>query len=298
MIRLCRIARCGLALALLWLGSLVPAFAGDPATGGPETWRNLPWHLADVHHSMPPVGSVNSIEVTIDIEGRIEPADNVYISAMWGTLNGEGFYFGFLSNLYDYKTRKGVGRGVLFSRWGKGTLEEIRPAPGGFAYIGEAATSGEGDFASVRHAFDWQPGRYTFAMRTRKKAISDPENTTWVDLLLYTHATQTWHDMGGLRFPARTLKLGRVLVSFVEIYKDREKKIRDFPIALPNATVTLDLPIVNRRTEPISSKLIYATDVPIIVEATESYGVTRVTFDNAAYSRKRGLATPQTVPAQ
>jgi hypothetical protein len=264
-----------------------PVPAAD-ASAGPDAWRKLPWHLVDIHHRMPPLGRVDSIEITLDIEGDIRPADHVYIGAAWGKLNGKGVYFGLLSNLFDPRKKTTVGHGVIFSRWGKAVAGDIRAAPGSIPVVGEAATSGEGDFASVRQPFAWGPGRYTFAVRSRPAARG--ETGSWMDLLVFEHAAQQWRDIGGLRFPDETLKLGKLLVSFVEIYRDRRKGVRDFPEALPDAAVTLDVPVVNRRYEPVTTKAVFTKTVPRIVDVSETFGVTRVSFDDAAYQRLRGAA--------
>lgn len=276
-------------LCLTLVAVVVAIASPGQADGGPDSWRRLPWHLVDIHHRLPPLGPVDSIEITLQIDGEIRPADHVYIGAAWGKLNGEGLYFGFLSNMFDPRAKQSVGRGIIFSRWGKAVAGDIRTSmPRAIPFVGEAATSGEGDFASIRQPYDWQPGRYTFAIRSRAADVT--ENGSWMDLLLYEHETKTWRDVGGLRFPDETLKLGKLLVSFVEIYRERGKKPRDFPAVLPKATVTFDVPAVNRRFEPITTKPVFMKTVPRIVAVEENFGVTRVTFDDAAYQRLRDAA--------
>ena len=237
------------------------------AEAPPKAWKPLPWHLIDYYHRFPDTGTFRAIEIDLTLKGQVPKETYLYVSPLWGRFGNKGFYFGFLSDMYDPKAKTNIGRGIIFSRWGLGSHEDARPTRDAQSFIGKKATSGEGDFVSIRKPFHWTEGRYTFLMRARHPDRSS--TGTWVDLLILEHASGKWIDAGGLRFRKQELRLRNQLASFVEIFAKRGRSRRHFPKSLPNLTVSLSPPLVNGTYEPISNRVRFGKKVPRLVEVED-----------------------------
>lgn len=258
-------------LALALFACLPIGVAADVSA---PKWRALPWHLVDVYHRYPDTGTFRSVEVDMELSGQVPGGSFLYLSPLWGKFGDTGFYFGFVSDLYSRQQKRIVGKGMIFSRWGAGTLDDARLPTTSWGFIGEKETSGEGDFVSVRQPFSWSEGRYTFVMRKRRPTPSG--GASWLDLLIFEHQTGKWFDGGGLRFRNPSLKLKPTLVNFVEVFAPWGKGRWAFPTSLPNLTVTMGPPLINGIYEPVSSRRKRNPSVPPLVELSDVGGELRV----------------------
>ena len=114
-----------------------------------------PWHLADVWWSFESATPhFDSLDLDVRIDRDVPETVNLYIAPCGlGELSGIKFYGGLQSNINGWQsrtnqTRVHLGRGGIFSRWGKGKLS-VRQARGADDSHYEAAGY-EGDFVSVR----------------------------------------------------------------------------------------------------------------------------------------------------
>ncbi len=235
-------------------------------------WRPLPWHLVDYFHRLPPTGPFQSLEITTQLEGDADRGANLYISPLWGQINETGFYFGFLSDLYDPRQRKSVGKGLIFSRWGKSTKGDTSVTGPGWAYIGEKETSGEGDFASIRLPYPWGPGLYSFNLHQRKPSGAASDHA-WFELTVLEHRTKQKTQFGALKFYGERFTLSSKVISFIEIYADRKKGKYIFPSELPNINILFGLPLVNKRYSAVSSRPVYGKDIPRLTLSTTENAV-------------------------
>ncbi len=251
------------AFQCLWLSIalLLAPVGGANADILAAPWRALPWHLVDYHHKFPPTGIFRSLSMDMTLRGRVDPGASLYLSPLWGKLDETGFYFGFVSDLSGPRGRRLVGKGLLFSRWGKGRKSDTRTPDGAWAYIGDKRTSGEGDFVSVRRAFEWGQGRYSFKLTARP----DPA-ATWVDLAIIEHRTGARIDGGGLRFPGSGLKLQKTLVSFVELFPPHGKGKWTFPKTVPRLDVAFRPVVVNDTFGPVAQRVHFPKKVPRLVQ--------------------------------
>lgn len=237
------------------------ALLAGRADAAETAWRALPWHLVDYHHKFPPTGAFRSVAIDMTLRGRVGADASLYVSPVWGKLGGTGFYFGLVSQLSGRQGRGLVGKGLLFSRWGSGTADDIRVPDAGWSYRGDKRTSGEGDYISVRQAFAWGEGRYSFALSARPEKAA-----TWVNLSVTDRRTGRRIDGGGLRFPGAGLTLERTLVSFVEIFPPHGKGKWAIPKSLPRLDVAFSPAVVNGAFGPVSHRVHFPKRVPRLVK--------------------------------
>lgn len=238
------------------------AVGASAALAQGSKYRSLPWHLVDQYHRMPDGQTFQNIEIDMTLAGDTEMDPSMYFSPLWGQIDGNGFYFGLLSKVFDTRINKVVGKGAIFSRWGKGRDTDIRIPEGGWSYVGAKETSGEGDFLSVRIPFEWTAGTYTFLMKTRDELPTS--EGTWVDLSIYVHHTAKLVDVGGLRFKPGPMKLARGLANFIEVFAPRGGGRHAYPKSLPILDVTFSKPRLNGTIDPLRTRYIVPKNVPLL----------------------------------
>ncbi len=199
---------------------LVPVHADELAA--PSEYKAMPWHLVDVWWDVGQDTPFESYSIDVTIKNPV-PADiNLYIAPIGlGHLNGIPFYGGLQTQADGYtkqnrRLRK-IGPGFLMSMWGERSHDAIRPAQGGFFQ----SSGHEGDFISVRRAYAWTPGKYTYRVVRMDREVVAEKPCTWVGAFVYSHARDENVFVGALRFPAEKLVLARRLASFVEVYGGR-----------------------------------------------------------------------------
>lgn len=249
--------------AVGFLGVCLGAGVAHSDTSTPKKYRALPWHLVDQYHRMSQEHAFQVIEIDMTLTGDTNIDLSMYFSPLWGKLDGNGFYFGFLSQIYDTRVKKIVGKGAIFSRWGLGRQEDIRIPKGGWSFVGNKATSGEGDFLSVRVPFDWSEGKYSFLMKTR--GLPKPEGV-WVDLMVYENHTGKWIDIGGLRFKNGPMKLSRSVANFIEVFAPRGRGKHAYPKQLPFLDVTFSKPRLNHHIDPVRTRHVTPKNVPVLFQ--------------------------------
>ena len=213
-----------LGSCVLWSVSawalLVPVHADELAA--PAEYKAMPWHLVDVWWDVGQDTPFESYSIDVTIKDPV-PADiNLYIAPIGlGHLNGIPFYGGVQTQADGYTKQnrqlRKIGPGFLMSMWGERSHDAIRPALGGFFQ----SSGHEGDFISVRRAYAWTPGKYTYRVARMDREVVAEKPCTWVGAFVYSHARDENVFVGALRFPAEKLVLARRLASFVEVYGRR-----------------------------------------------------------------------------
>ena len=250
---------------VLVLSVAVCAPALGASAQGP--WRALPWHLVDYHHRFPPTGVFRSVSIDMTLKGEAKRGQSLYLSPLWGKLGDTGFYFGFATDVSGPRGRGLIGKGVLFSRWGRGSKADVRAPKGGWTYVGDARTSGEGDYVSVRRGFKWGDGRYTFAMEV--DAARSGAEGTWIDLRITEHRTGRVLDAGGLRFRGSGLSLQRTVVSFAEIFPPHGKGKWALPSRVPRLDLSFSPALVNNKFGPVSHRVHFPRRVPRLAQVRD-----------------------------
>ncbi|MBF0326609.1 DUF3472 domain-containing protein [Magnetospirillum moscoviense] len=241
--------------------------AAGPA--GAQEWKRLPWHLVDYFYRMPDIADFRTLSMEVEIQGRVEPGQYVYVAPLNGKIGGNMFYFGLQTDLYNGDTRKMMGKGFIFSRWGAAEAGDGKPGPGGWAEAMTHTQSGEGDFASVRLPYAWQPGRYTFRMEARP---ATPLPGQWVDLSVTDHARARRVEIGSLRFPTNApARFDPMPASFVEIYGKLPKDpARPGLLVAPDFTVRFAPPLVNGGLSPLGGDVHQSSRVPPFARLTRA----------------------------
>lgn len=268
-------------LALSCLASVcLPARAA--LTEG-KTYKNMPWHLADIWWSLPAesvTDDFQTLEVDVTIVGKLDDSLRLYIAPFGlGSLSGTKFYGGIQTHMAaQTKTnpnRQNIGRGGIFSMWGERDLDAIRTAEGGFM----ESSGHEGDFISIRRKLNWSQGTYTCRLEVAEQVTIDEKPYTWVRYSIHDHQTNRQVDCGSLRFPNHHLKLGKSVAGFVEIFGRKP----DQHVIPQDLTITFSAPRVNGNTPAKPGcRAIYPKGVPDVVRAAPAIASTPSATDTRA----------------
>lgn len=222
-------------------------------------------------HALPEIERFHTLAIDVEIIGRLEPGDRVYVAPISGKLGGNGFYFGLQTDLHQSKAGKMTGKGLIFSRWGEVAPTDAQPAPGGWIEAQSHAQSREGDFAGVRLPYAWRAGKYTFRLETRSAA---PLTGQWLDLAMDDHQQGRRVDIGSLRFPAALpARFDRRPASFVEFYGSlpRHPTQPDLVVA-PDFTIRFGPPRVNGAITPDGGTIHHSRRLPSLARVTPDAG--------------------------
>ena len=187
------------------------------------TIKPMPWHLVDLWWDLGTNAPFESYSLDVDILDDV-PADiHLYLAPIGlGKLNGAGFYGG-LQTQSDGKTAadeqgRGIGRGIIFSRWDERDTAAIRAAaPGGYFQ----SSGNEGDFISVRAPYAWTKGSYTYRLVKMDRSVVHGDVGTWVGGFVESHDRHENAFIGAMWFKGADLLLDKSIASFVEIYGGR-----------------------------------------------------------------------------
>ena len=245
--------------ALLYLMTLAACCiqAGDaaiPEAAPVKTLPKLPWHLADIWwHFEQPTPHFESLDIDVTIDRDVPSTFNLYVSPCGlGELSGVKFYGGLQTNANGWPSktqqeRQFIGKGGIFSRWGKGTLS-VNQARGAEGTHYEAAGY-EGDFVSVRRACDWSKGSYTWSLRACDTETVDGKDFTWVSCFVTNKASGTARYIGSLRFEGKDLTFWNRHAAFVEVYSTAKISHSE----IPEVTVTFGYPRINGQAPKLKS---------------------------------------------
>lgn len=242
---------------LLFVLLALPAVPVSPAAPPPE--KPLPPPLGFEARSVPnavtaaeSIGSFHLITLFWDLGNDLDEFDScsvdvlflddlpdsckLFISPLGGKINGNDYYSGFITRIPDVITRNNriqrhIGRGLIFSRWGDTSAENIRPSRDGFFFTGVH----EGPNASVRPPYLWKKGRYRLQVNRM-----DREGTKrfWIGCFVYDYGNDENFFVGGLRFDGAKLKLNQYMSSFVEVFGDSpQQKLPKFSLVIGNLAV-------------------------------------------------------------
>lgn len=205
-----------------------------------------PWHVADLWWSFEnSTPHFTSLDIDVTIDRDVPETVNLYIAPCGlGELSGIRFYGGLQSNVNGWQsrtnqTRVHLGKGGIFSRWGKGQLS-VAQARGAEDSHYEAAGY-EGDFVSVRRPFAWTKGTYTWSLRETDTEHADGTNYTWVSCFITSHTTGEQRYVGSLRFEGTDLTFWNRHAAFVEVYSTPKIPRSE----IPEVKVTFGYPRVN-----------------------------------------------------
>ena len=247
------------AVGLAWVAGARPCGAAEAAAagGGNAGAQKLPaqpWHVADLWWNFKEATPhFESLDVDVTLDRDVPTNVNLYVSPCGlGERSGIRFYGGLQSNANgwpskDRHERDFIGKGGIFSRWGQRNLS-VDQARGAEGTHYEAAGY-EGDFVSVRRAFAWNKGTYTWSLRACDTETVDGRDYTWIGCFITARDTGLTRYIGSLRFEGRDLTFWPRHSAFVEVYSTA-KLPRS---AIPEVKVTFGYPRVNGLAPPFQS---------------------------------------------
>ncbi len=203
---------------LLTLNCLI-CCQGIPAIVHGQDVGPTPWHLVDLWWNLGEEATFESYSIDVEIKNDVPETVNLYIAPIGIAHLSKTPFYGGLQTQTDGNTKRDprlrkIGRGTLMSMWGERSLDAIRPSVGGFCQ----SSGHEGDFVSVRRAYAWAKGKYTYKVVRMDEEVVDGKPHTWVGAFVYSHEKDENVFIGGLRFPGKDLVLASGVASFVEIY--------------------------------------------------------------------------------
>ncbi len=238
----------------LALWAAIDLIAADTNQPAPAALPPQPWHLADIWWTFEnPTPHFESLDLDVTIDRDVGTNVNLYVAPCGlGELSGVKFYGGLQSNCNGWEsrtndTRVHLGKGGIFSRWGKGKLS-VNQARGADDSHYEAAGY-EGDFVSVRRSFAWTKGTYTYSLRACDTETVNGQDYTWVSCFVTAHDTGVSRYLGSLRFEGKDLTYWERHAAFVEVYST--EKIRRSEV--PEVKVTFGYPRVNGQAPALKS---------------------------------------------
>ena len=223
-------------------------------TNTTKTLPHQPWHVADIWWNFTePTPHFESLDIDVTIDRDVSTNVNLYISPCGiGELSGVKFYGGIQSNCNGWKSKDNherihIGKGALFSRWGKGQLSvaQTRAAEDS---IFEAAGY-EGDFVSVRRPYVWNKGTYTWSLRACDTERVGTNDFTWVSCFVTAHDTGVQRYVGSLRFEGKDLTFWNKHAAFVEVYSTAKIPHSE----IPEVKVTFGYPRINGQPPKLKS---------------------------------------------
>ena len=268
-----------LLVAALCAGLLVGA---DAAPVAEQRYARMPWHLVDVWWDIGRGEPFESYSVDVEFSNDVPATVNLYVAPIgWGMLGKNQFYGG-IQTQADGHTRRSnrirrIGPGFLMSMWGERSLDAIRPSVGGYCQ----SSGHEGDFVSVRRAYAWSKGKYTYKVVRMDAEQVAGKPYTWVGAFVYSHQKDENVFVGALRFKGDKLVLSRRVASFVEVYGRRR------PVSeIPKVTVTLDnLRLNGKAVEKPTARADYPRGVPDYAEAVAKGGAVVITVGQPVKNR-------------
>ena len=181
--------------------------------------------------------SADELAVIVNIENDIESrrSHGLYLIACTPfAIGNNSAYFGLQTDVSTGPAGgwRNIGKGAIFSVWDVPNDEGVRGPEGSWIETGEY----EGDFLSVRSAYDWEAGQYTL----RVSAEETDDEGRWFGL----YVNDTW--IGSLRFPlvGGDAKIQPYCGSTIEVYGGGPVK----PSAIPYWSVVLPPPKADGRT--------------------------------------------------
>ena len=169
----------------------------------------------------------------IDMKGR---GSGLYLIACTpASISNTRFYFGLQTDVH-HPTLGSRGKGMIFSRWyeqnepAEVRLADTRIPQNGWTESGDY----EGNFVSVRYAYDWSDGRYSLQIRGAETEGDGRWFEYWV---VEEDGIGTW--VGSLRFPLvnGVAKIAYYCGTTIEVYGRPSK-----PSDIPYWRVTVDQP--------------------------------------------------------
>jgi len=221
------------------------ALAGTAGPVAPAKLPHQPWHTADLWWVFKnPTPHFESMDMDVTIDRDVPSTFNLYISTCGlGELSGVRFYGGLQTNANGWPTKEPgdrvfIGKGGIFSRWG----EKISTAYArGIEGTHFEAAGYEGDFVSVRRAFQWTKGTYTWSLRATDTETVDGRDYTWIGCFITSHETGLTNYIGSLRFEGKDLTYWNQHSAFVEIYSTARIPTSE----IPEVKVTFGYPRIN-----------------------------------------------------
>ncbi|MEQ8788428.1 MAG: hypothetical protein RIC55_19110 [Pirellulaceae bacterium] len=249
-----------------------------------DALRPPPWHLVDIWWDTGKDWPFESYAIDVTISDEVPDGINLYVAPIGlGHLNKTPFYGGIQTQAdgytkQDHRLRK-IGPGLLMSMWGERTLDAIRPSAGGFCQ----SSGHEGDFVSVRRAYVWKKGKFTYRIVRMDKELVEGKPCTWVGAFVYSHENDENIFVGALRFPGEDLVLAQRIASFVEIYG------RSIPVEkIPKLRITFgDLRVNGQAIESPAATAIYPEGVPDYADATAIDGHVVVSTGQQVVNREK-----------
>ena len=197
------------------------------------------------------------LEVTVTLHNDIEMRGNgrglYLIGCTPARISNTRFYFGLQTDVH-HPTLGSRGKGAIFSRWyeqnepAEVRLADTRIPKGGWTESGDY----EGNFVSVRNAYDWSDGSYSMQIRGAEMEGAGRWFEYWV---VDEEGNDTW--IGSLRFPLvdGIAQIVNYCGITIEVYGRPSR-----PSDIPYWKVTVDPPTWDG-TSGMLTRTCYPTDV-------------------------------------
>ncbi len=173
-----------------------------------------------------------SISVDFELERMENVQDLLFVVPLAGEINGRDFYFGVVYNSsYDIRKTEGysypLGTNVcLFRIWDLENTAYLRTSLYHQIDVGDAKTSGEGDFLSARSTAPERTGKFTASISIREITSIDGVVGAWLAGFITSHSTNETVLVGEIFSPGIEQRLSPYLRPFIETY-DLEKFARE-----------------------------------------------------------------------
>ena len=202
---------------------VVTILAASVACAAENRVGPTPWHLSDLWWHLGTNAPFESYSIDVTIMDDVPADTRLYVAPVGlGKLNGLDFYGGLQTHsdgrTKDNPAQRGIGRGIILSRWGDRRIEGIRPAaPGGYFL----SAGNEGDYVSARAPYEWTKGKYTYRIAKMDRGMLGEDKGTWFGGFVYSHEKHENAFIGSIWFKGESFTLDKDIASFVEIYGAR-----------------------------------------------------------------------------
>jgi hypothetical protein len=274
-------------IALITASILISLTFGPGRSIGDEpkktVFGEMPWHLLDVWWDLGKTTEFESYSIDFNLSDDVPDKSYLYISPLGrGHIGAAGMYGGIQTHSNGHtkadETMLQIGKGVIFSQWDERSLDAIRPSDGGLCQ----SAGSEGNFVSVRRAYAWKKGLYTYRIVKMDKEIINGKPYTWVGAFVYSHERDENIFVGALRFKGDKLMLEPEVAAFVELYGSKPA-LAD----IPRLTVTFNnLRVNGEPAHPVALDVVYPNDVPDYADAVQDGDGVKVVVGQPIMDRK------------
>lgn len=148
---------------------------------------NSPKSFCYVNWDFPNI-KIDSLTFEVTFKTEIPDLPGLYFQFYDGGINQDSKYFGFQTQIDG-----GIGRGMLYSRWGSRDHRLGRKAEGSILID----SGHEGDFISLRKSYRWSKGTYLVEL----KVVDFDDQGQWYGVSWFDKRNHKLNEIGSLYFP-------------------------------------------------------------------------------------------------